>query len=295
MAYCVQCGVKLADSSTECPLCKTPVMLPPGVVEEALSPLFPQKLEPAKKEGLSKARKGILELMVALGTVAFVSVGLALALAGHRKIILIPLTAIVSSIISLSYGLMGKKRYVHQATVHLGVSAFLLLVIDASLGALNWSLITTLSIALFWVIGVFPFTSWSKRNSGVKIATSLLAILAYLAVLNILLSSTLTWFVPVALPIWLTAIVTLGILLFVLAQRRVCSVTVGEVVLSALFIGFITLTVFDLLLTHYLKGLWVLRWASALLVGSLVVLLLLLALNLSIRVRRYFTSIRREK
>ncbi|MFA5698923.1 MAG: RING finger protein [Sphaerochaeta sp.] len=295
MAYCVQCGVKLADGSTECPLCKTPVLLPPGVVEEVASPLFAQELEPAQKEGLSKARKGILELMIALGTVAFISVGLALALAGHRKIILIPLAAIVSSIISLSYGLMGKKRYINQATVHLGVSGFLLLVIDASLGALNWSLITTLSIALFWVIGVFPFTPWPKRGVGVKITTTLIAILGYLAALNFILSSALTWFIPVALPIWLTAIVTLGILLFILAKRRVRSVTIGEVVLSTLFIVFITLTVFDLLLTHYLKGLWALRWASALLVGSLVVLFLLLALNLSIRVRRYFTSIRREK
>ena len=271
MAYCVQCGVKLAGGTTECPLCKTPVILPPGVVEEAAAPL------------------------IVLGAVAFISVGLALALAGHRKIILIPLAGIVSLIISLSYALMGKKRYVNQATVNLVVSAGLLLVIDAFLGTLGWSLIAALSIALYWVIGVFPFTRWPKRSNAVKIVTTLIAILIYLAALNFTLSSALTWFIPVALPIWLTAIVTLGILLFILAKRRVRSVTIGELVLAALFIVFLTLTVFDLLLTHYLKDLWALRWASALLVGSLVVLFLLLALNLSIRVRRYFTSIRQEK
>ena len=44
--YCVYCGVKLQDGAGECPLCHTPVMIPPkpGVAEKALySERLPEK------------------------------------------------------------------------------------------------------------------------------------------------------------------------------------------------------------------------------------------------------------
>lgn len=295
MAYCVRCGVKLAAGSKECPLCNTPVLLPEGFVEESGRPLFAQELEAAKKDGLSKARKGVLELMIALGVVAFISVGLALALSGHGDIIPIPLVAIISSLISLSYALMGRQSYVAQSTVTLLLASVLLLVIDGTLGPLSWSLIAVYSIALYWVVWVLPFIKCPERTVTVKLGTSLIAVLVYLGGLNYLLAGSFTWFVPIALPMWVTTVTATIILIASLAARKQRTIAIAEIVLSTLFIVFVSLTALDLLLTHYQKGVWALRWSFALLVGSFVVLFVLLAYVLSIRFRRYFTSTRVPK
>lgn len=292
MAYCVRCGVKLAGGSKHCPLCNTPVLLPEGFIEEIERPLFSKPLGQAQKGGLSKARKGILELMVALGVVAFISVGLALSLSGHRDIVLIPLVAIIVALVSLSYVLMGRQTYVAQSTVHLSLSVVLLLVIDGTLGRISWSLVAAFSIALFWTVWVFPFMKHPELGVPQKLATSMVAVLFYLGGLNMVLAGKLTWFFPLALPLWAFIVTATVILLVSFASRKERTITITELVLSTLFIVFLSLTGLDLLLNHYENGVWALRWSYALLVGSVVLLLVLLAYVLSLRVRRYFTSSR---
>lgn len=295
MAYCVRCGVQLAGGSKRCPLCDTPVLLPDGFIEEIERPLFSKPLERAQKGGLSKARKGILELMIALGVVAFISVGLALGLSGHRDIVLIPLVAIAVSLVSLSYVLMGRQTYVAQSTVHLTLSAVLLIVIDGTLGRISWSLIATFSIALFWVLWVFPFMKHPELDLPRKLATSMAAVLFYLGGLNRVLDGKFTWFVPIALPLWSFTVTATVVLLTSFAARRGRTVTITELVLSTLFIVFLALTGLDLLQNHYRNGIWALRWSSPLLIGAAVLLVVLLAYVLSLRVRRYFTSSRTSR
>ena len=41
MSYCVQCGVKLADTEKNCPLCGTPVQNPNVTEPSAEKPIYP--------------------------------------------------------------------------------------------------------------------------------------------------------------------------------------------------------------------------------------------------------------
>lgn len=68
MAYCVKCGVKLADSEKKCPLCQT-VVYPPDIQEvtDAVPP-FPEEYEiPYKKMG-SKLKLIIATIIIFLPT-----------------------------------------------------------------------------------------------------------------------------------------------------------------------------------------------------------------------------------
>lgn len=44
--YCIKCGVKLADTEKQCPLCET-VVFHPDIVQDKASPLYPQASYPA--------------------------------------------------------------------------------------------------------------------------------------------------------------------------------------------------------------------------------------------------------
>ncbi|HRV24868.1 MAG TPA: hypothetical protein P5046_06565, partial [Sphaerochaeta sp.] len=196
------------------------------------------------------------------------------------------------SLVSLSYVLMGRQTYVAQSTVHLTLSAVLLIVIDGTLGRISWSLIATFSIALFWVLWVFPFMKHPELDLPRKLATSMAAVLFYLGGLNRVLDGKFTWFVPIALPLWSFTVTATVVLLTSFAARRGRTVTITELVLSTLFIVFLALTGLDLLQNHYRNGAWALRWSAPLLIGAAVLLVVLLAYVLSLRVRRYFTSSR---
>ncbi|MGH0052175.1 MAG: zinc-ribbon domain-containing protein, partial [Sphaerochaetaceae bacterium] len=94
MAYCVRCGVKLSDGTKACPLCGTKVQLPPDIKEVPSEPLFAQKLPPEGTQGISKTRKGLVELIGALFVVSEITVALSLLFSGALKFAFIPLFCI---------------------------------------------------------------------------------------------------------------------------------------------------------------------------------------------------------
>ena len=59
--YCVQCGVKLADTEKKCPLCNT-VVFHPEIVREPANPLYPENHLP-KNKGTSKAFHGVILIL----------------------------------------------------------------------------------------------------------------------------------------------------------------------------------------------------------------------------------------
>lgn len=69
MSYCVNCGVELDASATECPLCNTPVLNPRELEKMAMAqrpfPTEKGQVEPVKRKDL-----GILISMVVLATAA---------------------------------------------------------------------------------------------------------------------------------------------------------------------------------------------------------------------------------
>ena len=75
MAYCVNCGVKLADGTTVCSLCKTPVHAPLEIIGEKGEPFFPSSDERKSivHPLFDKNRKGLIELVIAFMVIAIVT------------------------------------------------------------------------------------------------------------------------------------------------------------------------------------------------------------------------------
>jgi hypothetical protein len=112
----------------------------------------------------------------------------------------------------------------------------------------------------------------------------------YLALINLVVSGALTWFLPVAVPTLLALL--LGALLFFLwfSNRKGNRIPIADIVLGSMVVLFSSSAVFDGSLARYQTGAISLRWASSLLVTALVILLFMVAVSLSLRLRRYFTS-----
>ena len=290
MAYCVRCGVKLSSGTKTCPLCGTEVQLPPGMEETSSDPLFAKELPPEGTHGITKARKGLIELIIALFAVSEITVGLSLFFSDALAYGFIPLFCIAMATVSLVSIVLAKPRYVHHASWQSLIVALLLLGLDGSDFVWNWSLIAVGGIVIFWMYGVFPWSRWAKKHVKGGIALSVLSTVFYLALINLVVSGALTWFLPVAVPTLLALL--LGALLFFLwfSNRKGNRIPIADIVLGSMVVLFSSSAVFDGSLTRYQTGAISLRWASSLLVTALVILLFMVAVSLSLRLRRYFTS-----
>ncbi len=208
MAYCVQCGVKLSGGAKTCPLCGTEVHLPPGMEETSSEPLFfAKKLPPEGTRGITKARKGLVELIVALFVVSEITVGVSLFFSGALAYAFIPLFCIVMATISLVSIVLTRPRYVNYASWQSLIVAVLLLGLDGYDFAWSWSLIAAGGIVMFWMFGVFPWTRWAKKHVKASVALSVLTTVFYLGLINLVVSGRFTWFLPVAVPTLLALLV----------------------------------------------------------------------------------------
>jgi hypothetical protein len=286
MAYCVMCGVKLSDGAETCPLCSTRVVLPPGVEEGRSQPLFAQPLEIEVTAAITKRRKGIIELVISLFVVGEVAVALSLWLSGLARYSYIPLLSIAAVAFYLVIALRSVLTYRRQATIFLIASALYLIGLDAADLHLSWSLIAAPPLALVWLVGVYSFSRPPLfRFLFLLIGTTGI----YLAHLNRLIVGSLTWFWPVAMPA-MGSVIILTALFAVFLSRRTRPPSLVEMVFSALTIIFLGLTVLDLMLSKYTLGFFKLRWSESLLYAALIILIFLIALSCSRRLRRYFTS-----
>ncbi|MGE4454091.1 MAG: zinc-ribbon domain-containing protein [Sphaerochaeta sp.] len=290
MAYCVQCGVKLADGATRCPLCGTEVVLPPTMQEKAAEPLFAKRLPQEGTRGITKAKKGLVELIVALFVVGEITVGLSLFFSGALAYAFIPLFSIAMAALSLVAIVLARPHYIYHASAQSLIVALFLLGLDGSDVSWGWSLIAAGGILLYWFLGVFPWTAWAKKRTGRALTISGLSAVAYLALVNSVVSGSCTWFWPVAVPTVLA--LSLGTIIFLVwfTHRKGSRIPIADIVLGSMVVLFFSAAVFDLSLSRYATGLFALRWATSLLVSGVIILLFLVAVSLSLRLRRYFTS-----
>lgn len=290
MAYCIQCGVKLADGADECPLCKTKVVLPPGVHEEPAIPLFPEPLPPKGLGGIDKTRKGIIELIIALLVISEASVAVSMILAGNLSYSFIPLFSIAMISVMLILAFTIKPDFVWQGTVQIVAACVYLIGIDASDLSLSWSLIAACGLAVVWVFSVFPFTRTAKRYPLLVPVKMTLSLLAYTFLINLVLQRRLTWFVPVAIPTFVVFSVSLILFLVWLLARKQKRIPLADLVLGSLMVLFVSCSAFDLFLTKYHRGTYGLRWSNSLLAASVMLFLFLVGVSVSRRLRRFFTA-----
>jgi len=253
-------------------------------------PLFAKKLPPEGTRGITKARKGLVELIVALFVASEITVGLTLFFSGALAYAFIPLFSIAMAALSLVSIVLAKPHYVNHASWQSLIAAILLLGLDGYDLTWDWSLVAAGGIAMFWMYGVFPWTRSAKKHVKGSTALCVLATLFYIALINVVVSGSFTWFLPVAIPTLLALLVRFSLFLFWFANRKGNRIPIADIVLGSMVVLFIASAVFDGALTRYQTGAVHLRWASSLLVSAIIILLFMVAVSLSLRLRRYFTS-----
>lgn len=290
MAYCVNCGVKLEERAEQCPLCQTPVMLAPGMERGPSEPLFPKPLPPKGSEGVTKTSKGIIELILALLVVSEITIALTMWFSGNIAHSFIPLFSTAMAALVIAMALVAKHTYVAQSTTHIVLVSLYLLGLDASNKSLDWSLIAVGALALLWVFAVFTTTKMAKAHPVWATLLLIASPLGYVALINGVVAGELTWFVPVALPVACVLILGVGLFFLLFLTRKKNRLPLADLVFFNLIVLFLTFTSLDLFMTHYRQSIWKLNWSLSLLSAAIVLMILLVGVTVSRRLRRYFTS-----
>lgn len=290
MAYCVRCGVKLSEGLKSCPLCDTKVMLPEGMTEQTSTPLFSQSLPVQGSKGLSKTKKGFIELILSLFFISEVSVFLSMWLSGAIEHSFVPLFSIAMATLCLIFVVLGHQSYPKQASIQALLVMVYLIGLDLQNAVLSWSLIAVPSIALYLALLVLPFSPWAKRFLKSTVVIMILSLFLYLLLLNVVIAGSLTWFFPVAFFQVLIMCSFTALLLVWLSRRKNKKIPIADVVFGSLFVLFMSAVAFDILLAHYQSGSFAIHWSRSLLAASVVIFLFLTGVSLSRRLRRFFTS-----
>ena len=289
MAYCVECGVKLEEGATSCPLCHRKVHAPKEIIGISKNSLFDsidenERVFPSLK--YDKRRKGLIELSLTFVGVAIVTLLItSFVLDGAFS----PWFAIACTVLGSGYLfilLFSKLTYMRIATlfsIHTIITLFTIDVFNASLG---WSLFAMNGVALFYLIGVFPFNN--KIKSPIKkIGIVSAGILVSLFLFDFASGNSLTWFFPIALP---TFLVTLACFAFLVLRYVYGNPSLSDIVLSIILnvsLGTVAGNFFSLRMIHSPH---LLTWSVSVLIVSIILALFLL-LNATIRkVRFYFTN-----
>ena len=290
MAYCVKCGVKLENGAMQCPLCHTQVLLPLDIQEQKQDPLFPVPMPQKGTGGFSKTSKGIVELILSLLIISEITVALTMWFSGNFSHSFIPLFSIFMAALVISMAFVAKHTYLVQASLHMSLASLYLLGLDLYDRTASWSLIAIGGLCLLWILAVYPVSKSAHSHPIATVMKMGLVYLFYIALINLVVKGSLTWFVPVALPT--SAVLFCGVALFfvLFLTRNRTRIPLADLVFFCLIVLFLTFTALDLFLTRYLYGCWALRWSVSLLSAAIILSILLFGVSVSRRLRRFFTS-----
>lgn len=293
MPYCVRCGVELPPDAVKCPLCATPVVLPPvgGDVQNhgggGWNELFPSEAPVSKTHGLDKRRKGALELL--FGITLITEVVLAVSLLPSSVGWFIPMLSVLFGALCVVVPLVLPVSYRWFSTGWLALSALFLGTLGISSNGCYWSAVACASIVLGWLCFVFPFFLPRKRRWA-SVIVQLAAVLSFLYMLDFLGDGRLSWFLPVAVPVVGVFFVSAGILVLRMRLSRHVDFPLADLLLSVCCIACVTVGAGDVSATRYLTGRWGVGWSGTLWVSAGVLIVFLLLVGCSRRIRRYFTS-----
>lgn len=297
MPYCVRCGVELPPDAATCPLCDTPVILPPEVEVSASAgtcrtisperPLFPYAEPSLKAHGLDKKRKGALELL--LGSTIVAEVVLAFSLVPAPVGWFIPMVSVLFGAACVAVSLVLPFSYRWLATGWLILATVFIGILGGVLGGLFWPIVTCASLILFWICFVFPFFLSAKRR-WISAVTQLISILGFLLLVDFLGDGRISWFYPVAFPIAGVFAVSMGILGLRMKFSNHENFPLADLVLSVCCIICMTVGAGDVFAFRYLTGQWAISWSKSLWVAVATIMVFLLLVSFSRRIRRYFNS-----
>jgi len=289
MAYCVECGVRLEEGATRCPLCHREVLAPKEIIGTANNPLFNKKEDGEEKFPslkYDKTRKGLIELSITFVGVAIVTL-LITGIAINDSFS--PWFSIACTILGSIYLfilLFGRSTYTRIGTLFAIQTVITLFVIDIFDGTLTWSLYAIVGVVLLYILAVFPF--YKNRLSPIKkmsVMSSVLLVSLFL--LDLIEAQSVLWFFPIALP---TFLITLAGFLILILRYIYGHPSLSDIVLSIILnisVGTVAGNFFSLRMAGSPH---ILTWSKSVLIVAVILILFLIA-NATIRkVRFYFNN-----
>src|SRR6056297_734202 len=153
MSFCVNCGVKLADYHTNCPLCGTKVINPNETQKEIRRdyPQYRKHLNRKQKNQMRQYLTGwILSMVIALFIAAAVIVDLVIS----RQITwsVIPVLSLIFLWYTIARPFFGTHNTFHGlfATSSIAIAVYLAILDFILSGRLGWSLIASSSVLFVW-------------------------------------------------------------------------------------------------------------------------------------------------
>lgn len=289
MAYCVECGVKLEEGATACPLCHREVVAPKEIIGTAKTSLFDEKKDGGEKFPslkYDKRRKGLIELSITFVGVAIITLLITGIAIKDSFSPWFPVACTIMGSLYLFILLFGKSTYTRIATLFTIQTIITLFTIDIFDLKLTWSLYAMIGVVLLFIIAVFPFYK-RPYSPIVKVSIMSVVILLSLLLFDVVASGGLLWFFPLALP---TFLVTLGGFVILSLRYIYGNPSISDIVLSIILnisIGTVAGDFFSLRMIHSHH---ILTWSKSVLIVSIILVLFLIA-NATIRkVRFYFNN-----
>ncbi len=289
MAYCVECGVKLEEGATNCPLCHREVLAPKEIIGKRGKSLFEQQkgeeeIFPSLK--YDKRRKGLIELSITFVGVAIITLLITGIAIKDSFSPWFPIACTILGSIYLFIILFGKSTYTRIGTLFAIQTIVTLFTIDIFDLSLTWSPYAMIGVVLLYIIAVFPFYT---RPFSVLMKVSIISVVILISLLlfDLFSSDGLLWFFPLALPTFLVTLV--GFIL--LALRYIYGKpSLSDMVLSIIINIAIGTVAGDFFSLRMMNSEHILTWSKSLLIVSIILILFLIAQATIRRVRFYFNN-----
>ncbi|AHC15212.1 DUF6320 domain-containing protein [Salinispira pacifica] len=279
MPYCVECGVELAASEPECPLCHTPVMKKNYQIdtEQDLYPVTKQAPQPPKP---ASNIMGLFTILFILAGIISITVDVAPdSSADWAGIVLLSLSF---AWLILAFPLLFLRKSIGAAlTADMVTTASYLFLLDIITGYSGWGILASSSILTVTAILVVPTILRGGKGLFAAVLDGLI-LASYLLIIQEGYSDS-KWFVELGLPISLLTTAFLAAVFFTASSIRRRRYRLSSLIL--VYIGLFNMGI-DVLVSRFLDiQLHVSRWSSIVLMSSLAAALIIYLIYRVPRVR----------
>ena len=262
MSYCVKCGVELADTANECPLCNTQVLLADdmrlGNGADKPTSLYPDRLQRSVKPRLNLVTGRPVVLMATFLLAIPFLITLLVDIRGNGRITwsFYPMMSLVLVWLMLAYpALLSRHTIAVAFTVDaLATAAFLVSLDYYADGVPSWSWYPALALVLIWLFGLLPV--WLSGRPLLMAASYFFLLSGYLWAMEQLTNGG-SWFFPLALPL------AGAVSVFGLGVWFAVAVLKGPFLTSALitFLTTLLLVAADGWIQRFISGVFMLTWS----------------------------------
>lgn len=183
MSYCVNCGVELAKSSSQCPLCDTPVINPNIIDIENADPPFPEKIV-LPKSTKNKYTAIIISLLILLPNIICIISNLLFTPDMLWSIYVVSSSAMFWFLFIFPFMMKSNRKYLTIAIDALATAAYIFVFYyyNSARTGWFWKLAVPIDICVFACVAILT-AYFSKKKTLTK---NLIAIFAVLTAINVL-------------------------------------------------------------------------------------------------------------